>query len=143
MSHNHYFCVVNPDMKKIHIIAIILIAVSATVLITASEDVSTYATFDIAEQTQDRVKIVGELDRSKEVFYKPEIDPNRTEFFMIDDNKEVKKVVLRQPKPQDFEMSESIVLTGSMDGDQFVADEILMKCPSKYKDEEIYLKSNS
>jgi cytochrome c-type biogenesis protein CcmE len=44
-------------------------------------------------------------------------------------------------KPQDFERSEQIVLTGKMKGDEFVATDILMKCPSKYKDEEIYLKS--
>lgn len=46
-------------------------------------------------------------------------------------------------KPQDFERSEQVVLTGKMDGDEFVATEILMKCPSKYKDEEIYLKEKS
>jgi len=33
-----------------------------------------------------------------------------------------------------------IVVTGTMKGDNFVADENLLKCPSKYKDEEIYLK---
>jgi cytochrome c-type biogenesis protein CcmE len=28
-----------------------------------------------------------------------------------------------------------------MRGDEFVATEMLMKCPSKYKDEEVYIKS--
>ena len=59
---------------------------------------------------------------------------------MKDDEGLEKKVILNQSKPQDFEMSESIVVTGKMKGDSFVADEILLKCPSKYKDEEIYLK---
>jgi cytochrome c-type biogenesis protein CcmE len=27
-----------------------------------------------------------------------------------------------------------------MQGEAFVANEVLMKCPSKYKDEEIYMK---
>jgi cytochrome c-type biogenesis protein CcmE len=56
---------------------------------------------------------------------------------MKDANGEERKVVLHQPKPQDFEMSEQIVVTGEMETGVFQASEILMKCPSKYKDEEI------
>ena len=67
-------------------------------------------------------------------------DPNYFSFFMKDDKGVEKKVILNQSKPQDFEMSEQIVVTGTMKGNDFVADEILLKCPSKYKDEEIYLK---
>jgi cytochrome c-type biogenesis protein CcmE len=48
---------------------------------------------------------------------------------------------LHQPKPQDFEMSEQIVVTGSLEDDTFQASEILMKCPSKYKDEEIAVRN--
>jgi cytochrome c-type biogenesis protein CcmE len=60
---------------------------------------------------------------------------------MVDDNKEERKVILDQGKPQDFELSEQIVLTGKMKDDEFIASEILLKCPSKYKDEEVYLKN--
>ena len=49
--------------------------------------------------------------------------------------------MLLAAKPQDFELSEQIVLTGKMQGDVFMASDMLMKCPSKYKDEEIYIKS--
>jgi cytochrome c-type biogenesis protein CcmE len=48
---------------------------------------------------------------------------------------------LRATKPQDFERSEQIVLTGSMNGDTFEASDMLLKCPSKYKDQEIYIRS--
>ena len=130
-------------MKKIHIIAILIIAASILIFITASKDVSTYATFDIAETTGDRVKIVGQLDLAQGVNFKPEVDPNKTSFYMKDDNGDVREVILLQPKPQDFEMSEQIVLTGEVKDGIFVADEVLMKCPSKYKGEEISLKSKS
>ena len=46
---------------------------------------------------------------------------------------------LKAAKPQDFEKSESIVLTGSIKGDTFVATEMLMKCPSKYVEDEIQI----
>jgi cytochrome c-type biogenesis protein CcmE len=52
-----------------------------------------------------------------------------------------KKVILFAAKPQDFELSEQIVVTGQMKGEVFYASDLLMKCPSKYKDEEIYIKS--
>ena len=50
-------------------------------------------------------------------------------------------MVLLSEKPQDFELSEQVVLTGQMKDDAFVATDLLMKCPSKYKDEEVYIKS--
>jgi cytochrome c-type biogenesis protein CcmE len=31
-------------------------------------------------------------------------------------------------------------LTGKVDNDEFIATDMLMKCPSKYKDEEIQMK---
>ena len=130
-------------MKKIHIIAILVIITSIVIFITASKDVSSYATFEIAETTGQRVKIVGQLDLSKDIVFAPEVDPNKTTFHMKDEDGKIREVVLLQPKPQDFEMSESIVLTGEVQEGMFVADEILMKCPSKYKNEEIFLKSES
>jgi cytochrome c-type biogenesis protein CcmE len=32
------------------------------------------------------------------------------------------------------------VLTGEMKGENFAASEMLLKCPSKYKDQEIYVR---
>jgi len=54
--------------------------------------------------------------------------------------------VFNGAKPQDFERSEQIVLTGKMKGDEFLASKILMKCPSKYVNNKIQIveaKSNS
>ena len=73
--------------------------------------------------------------------YDPEEDPNSFSFFLRDMNGDERKVILKAAKPQDFEMSEQIVVTGKMAGDDFVATDILMKCPSKYKDEEVYIRS--
>ncbi len=128
-------------MKKIHIIAIVMIAVAIGLLINAADDMSTYATFDQAINTGQRVKIAGQLSKDKEIYYYPEKDPNYFSFFIRDAEGEERKVVLLAAKPQDFERSEQIVLTGQMKGDEFVATDMLMKCPSKYKDEEVYIKT--
>jgi cytochrome c-type biogenesis protein CcmE len=129
-------------MKKIHIIAILAILVAAVVLISASGDVSTYATFDAATESGSRVKISGELVKSKKIVYNPSKDPNYFSFFIEDSDGVSRQVVLDKAKPQDFEMSESIVVTGSMKEDIFYADDILLKCPSKYKNEEISIRNS-
>ncbi|MEM9050779.1 MAG: cytochrome c maturation protein CcmE [Bacteroidota bacterium] len=123
-------------MKKTHIVAIILIAVAIAFMIGSVSDSSSYADFQEAfEYPDNEFHVVGELDRSAEIAYNPEINPNITKFTMIDNNGERRKVVLNKSKPQDFERSESVVLIGKANGDEFHATEMLMKCPSKYKDE--------
>ena len=75
--------------------------------------------------------------------YNPSKDPNYFSFYVVDNNQEEHKVVLLAAKPQDFELSEQIVITGEMRDDVFMASDMLMKCPSKYKDEEGYVKGKS
>jgi cytochrome c-type biogenesis protein CcmE len=127
-------------MNRNIIIAFILIAAGIAVFFNASKDVSTYANFGQASHG-DKVKIVGQLAKDKPMLYDPQNNPNEFSFFMKDTDGVEKKVILHQPKPQDFEMSEQIVVTGKLENDVFNASEILMKCPSKYKDEEIAIKS--
>lgn len=127
-------------MKTSYIIALVLILVSIGIFISASADVSTYATFETAIASQSRVKIAGTLDKTKQMTYDPSTDPNKFIFHIKDSEGVSNRVILTQPKPQDFERSEQIVLTGSMKEGTFVADEILMKCPSKYKEEEIAIR---
>ncbi|MBK6931338.1 MAG: cytochrome c maturation protein CcmE [Saprospirales bacterium] len=128
-------------MKRAHIIAIAVVAVAIGILISASQDVTTYANFKQAVQSGDRVKLVGQLVKDKPVEYNPEKDPNYLAFYLRDGAGEVRKVVLRAGKPQDFERSEQVVLTGQMEGETFMAADMLLKCPSKYKDQEVYVRS--
>jgi len=129
-------------MKKIHIIGIIMIAAAIFMLTTAAEDMGTYSSFAEAKVAKGKVKVVGQLSKDKPMVYDPEKDPNLFQFHMTDQDGQEKQVMLLMEKPQDFEKSEQIVLTGMMNGDAFVATDILMKCPSKYKDEELYLREN-
>ena len=130
-------------MKRIHVISVVLIGVAITLLIMASDDLSTYGTFDEARAVNGKVKIAGQLAKDKEMLYDPENDPNLFSFYLTDQNGEEQKVVLLSAKPTDFEMSEQIVVTGEWNEDQFVASSVLLKCPSKYKNEEVYLKEES
>ena len=127
-------------MKKIHFIAIGIIILAIGILLTASNDIATYSNFREAIDSGKKVKIAGQLIKEKEMFYDPQKDPNYFSFHLRDIEGTEKKVVLVGAKPQDFELSEQLVLTGKMNGEDFLATDMLMKCPSKYKDEEEYLK---
>ncbi|MDP4711708.1 MAG: cytochrome c maturation protein CcmE [Saprospiraceae bacterium] len=127
-------------MKKIYIIAVLMIVASIVILTSAADDMSTYATFADADNSGQKVKIAGQLSKDKEMVYDPQVDPNYFSFYMKDTEGVERKVVLLGSKPQDFELSEQLVLTGKAGGDEFIATEMLMKCPSKYKDEEVYIR---
>lgn len=130
-------------MNKFSILGLLMIAAAILVFMNASKDVSTYSNFKEAIDSGDRVKVVGKLSKGKPMEYNPEVNANIFKFYLIDDKGVEKQVYLNKAKPQDFERSEQIVVTGVMKGDEFYADDILVKCPSKYKEEEIKLKKAS
>ena len=127
-------------MKPIHIVALLVLAGGVAALTMQAKDVSTYATFTDATTALSKVKVAGKLIKNKPMVYDPVANPNLFTFYLKDQNGKEVLVNLLKPKPQDFELSEQVVVTGEMQGEAFVANEVLMKCPSKYKDEEIYMK---
>ncbi len=125
-------------MKKTHILGLIVIAAAVGILISMAGDFGTYGDFATAAAAPERNHpIVGHLVTDKPVEYRPEIDPNSFSFYMKDNKGEVRKVICLREKPQEFERSEQIVLTGKMEGEVFKAHDIQLKCPSKYQDEAI------
>ena len=130
-------------MSKISILGLIMIAAAVVIFMNASKDVSTYSNFQEAISSGERVKVVGKLVKEKPMEYQPEVNPNVFKFYMTDSKGHEKRIVLAKAKPQDFERSEQIVVTGTIKGNDFYADEILMKCPSKYKEEEIKINKAS
>jgi cytochrome c-type biogenesis protein CcmE len=131
-------------MKKVHIIILLLLAVTVGVLLAMTGDYTTYANFVQArEKTNKSVNVVGYLAKDKPMNYDPQKDPNLFSFTMLDKEGNEQKVVYKGSKPQDFERSEQLVVKGRVNGDVFAASEISMKCPSKYVNDEITLKETT
>jgi len=124
-------------MKKSSILGLITIAIAIAVIISLYSKASTYSTFKEAKKTTSELVVVGFLDKQKELYYDAAKDANYFSFYVKDNDKEECKVVFIGTKPQDFERSEKIVLTGQMVGNEFHASKILMKCPSKYTQDKI------
>ena len=122
-------------MKKLHIVGIIIIAVAIGVIFVSLKNTSTYADFTEEISNPDKeYHVVGKLDKTQPQIYDPKLNADQFVFSLIDNKGISKQVVLHKSKPQDFEKSEQIVLIGKMDGTEFHANDILMKCPSKYND---------
>jgi len=131
-------------MKKVHIIVLLLLAVTVGVILAMTGDYTTYANFIQAREKGNKaVNVVGYLAKDKPLNYDPQKDPNFFSFTMLDKEGNEQKVVYKGSKPQDFERSEQLVVKGKVNGDVFAASEISMKCPSKYVNDEITLKETT
>jgi len=124
-------------MKKGSILGIVVIAIAIAVIISTYSKSTTYGSFKEAAATNAQLQIVGHLDKGKELYYDATKDANYFSFYMKDNKGQECKVVFTGTKPQDFERSEQVVLTGQMAGNEFHASKILMKCPSKYTQDKV------
>ncbi len=124
-------------MKKIHLILLLLIAGAIAVLLTFLKTASTYDTIDTAISKPGKyVHLMARLDKTQPVEYDALKNPNYLEFTAVDTLGKSVKVVYKNPKPDNFEISEKLVLKGKYVDGKFECKEIQTKCPSKYKDEQ-------
>ena len=123
-------------MKKTHIVALVLIAVAIAALISFMGDVTTYETIASAKQKPGKfVTLIAKMDKTQPMSYDPVKNPNYLTFTALDTLGNSIKVVYRNTKPTDMEKSERLVLKGRVEDDHFECKDILLKCPSKYKDD--------
>jgi cytochrome c-type biogenesis protein CcmE len=131
-------------MKPAHIVAIVAIAISIGFIVSFMGDASEYVDFakanELAQKGKDKkVHVIGKLPKNSigkpvGLEYEPKLNPNLFVFELIDNSGKKEKVYYNDAKPQDFERSEQVVVIGAYNkNNQFVADKILMKCPSKYE----------
>lgn len=125
-------------MKTINIIILVVIAAAIAIFAGAYADSSTYSDFATAKKNLGQeYHIVGKLNKEKPMLYEPMKDANRFEFYLKDSLGNEAKVIYSEPKPTDFDRSDKVVVIGQFekaDGD-FIANKILLKCPSKYEAE--------
>ncbi len=130
-------------MKKTHIIILVGIAAVIVGLLAYSVDFSTYDTVNSAKQKPGKfVHLIAKLDKSQPIEYDPIKNPNYLAFYAVDSLGGQTKVIYHNSKPTDLEKSERIVMKGKMEAGHFECKEILLKCPSKYKDDKEQLKKN-
>ena len=130
-------------MKKSHIFGIIIIAIAIVVIMTTAGDASAYVTFEDARElaekgNNNKIHVVGKLKKTSEgevVGIESSPDMLSFKFEMLDENNVSQVVYYPNPMPTDFLRSEQVVVVGAYQNGNFVADKILLKCPSKYQEE--------
>ena len=122
-------------MKSIHIILLVLIAATIGVLISFLNMSTTYDTVQTAMDKPGKfVHLMARWDKTQPTEYDPIKDPNYLSFTAVDTMGKTVRVIYHNPKPENFEIAEKLVLQGKYENGIFNCETINTKCPSKYKD---------
>ena len=132
-------------MKKSYIVAVLVIVAAIAIIVATAGDASTYVDFDQAYQMAESGKkssihVVGSLRKDAEghiIGLERSADRLSCSFLLVDEKNKEQMVVYNEPVPADFGKSEKIVVIGEYKGNQFVAEKILLKCPSKYQEQKL------
>ncbi|AEL26160.1 cytochrome c maturation protein CcmE domain-containing protein [Cyclobacterium marinum] len=133
-------------MKRGHILGLGIIAVAIVIIITSIGDASTYESFSTAKTMAlngktEAIHVVGQLKKGQNGEVEGiEVGEDKTSFtfLMVDNDGTEQQVYYNEPVPADFKRSEQVVVIGTYKTkEMFVAEKILMKCPSKYQETDV------
>ena len=122
-------------MKAKYVIGIAVILGAAVFGATAFQgSVTPYVNFAEAKQSGDRCQIMGDIVHEKTLY---ETSSQMLLFTIQDEQGSPIEVAYKGIMPGNFEQATSVVAKGRFDGQRFAADELLVKCPSKYQGGEV------
>jgi len=124
-------------MKKTHIFILVFVVAAIGVILSLFANTSTYTDFEAAvENPGKEFHIIGKLVTDKPIVYDTKVDANKFTFYMTDQKGVERQVTYKGAKPQDFEKSEQVVVIGKIENGAFLASSLLLKCPSKYNEDQ-------
>ena len=91
-----------------------------------------YLSFDEARKARGTVQVMGGLDKTSDRY---DTTTQRLFFDLVDDRGARMPVTYGGVRPANFKDAISIVAIGRYSGDHFEAENLLVKCPSKYQAE--------
>ena len=121
-------------MKKSYIIGGIIIAASLVfALFSFKSTLTNYVTIEEAISSEQYVQVAGILVKES-IHY--ELDRSLLIFKLREPNGKEMTVHYSKSKPANFDDADKIVVVGKYDRNQnvFIANELLVKCPSKYEE---------
>lgn len=117
-------------MKPKLIVGIVaIVGFTSLLMYNFGNSISTYVNFEQASGMES-AHVVGTWADSKD--YGFSMETKQFSFHMKDEAGNVRRVVYPKPKPNNFEQADRIVVIGEMKNGIFYANDMLMKCPSKY-----------
>ena len=132
-------------MKNLFPIYLIFLSITIIIVISTFADASTYVSFSDAKSLysvgkKSPIHVVGRLIKNEEnqvIGIKKSDDNLSFSFEMMDEEGIIENVFYGEPMPPDFILSDQVVVIGSYNDKRFIAKEILLKCPSKYTEDQV------
>ena len=132
-------------MKNLFPIYLIFLSITIIIVISTFADASTYVSFSDAKSLysvgkKSPIHVVGRLiknEKNQVIGIKKSDDNLSFSFDMIDEEGTIENVFYGEPMPPDFILSDQVVVIGSYNDKRFIAKEILLKCPSKYTEDQV------
>jgi len=121
-------------MKPKLVVGLLLVVASIAFGVTAfQKSLTPYVPFAEARKSGSSSQVNGVLADPSAVQY--DADKGELVFELKDEKNEVMNVVYRGVKPANFEQATNVVAIGTYKDGRFEADQLLVKCPSKYQAE--------
>jgi cytochrome c-type biogenesis protein CcmE len=117
---------------KIVLALLLLVTAAAFGFTSFKKSVTPYISFSEARRSSGMVQVNGVLGDKNYIL---ERDKQYMQFKLKDSKGEVMTVEYHGVIPGNFDQAVSIVAIGRYANDRFVADQLLVKCPSKYQAE--------
>lgn len=123
-------------MKTYQIIGLIVIVIVLAIILSTIYSGDTYSNFSQSKKYPNKKhQIIGNLITSKPTIYITK--KSYLSFYMSDNLNDTCKVIYKGEKPKDFEKLEQVVVIGQWQDSLFLASSLLLKCPSKYDNNNI------
>lgn len=120
--------------KRIIVFIAAIVLLTLSIILMSDDLFSPYVSFSYAEAHPGKyVQVIGKRGKNDEVKH----DEKGYSFTMTDDSGARLNVYHSGAKPVNFEHTEQVVALGkySKENSTFIADKVLVKCPSKYEKE--------
>jgi cytochrome c-type biogenesis protein CcmE len=114
---------------KIIIGLIAIIGFTTLLMMNFGKSIGSYTNFPKAKN-RNHARVVGTWEKSKPSEFS--VKKKQFTFYMKDEDGNIRKVVYPKPEPSNFTDAKRIVVTGQIHHGVFYANDMLMKCPSKY-----------
>lgn len=118
-------------MKLKYVIGIAIIVIFIVFgALSFRKTLTPYVSFDEARRYGAAVQVIGDVVLAEASY---DMESHQLRFPISDERGERLTVVYSGTKPSNFEQADQVVAIGKYENDVFVADRLLVKCPSKYE----------
>ena len=118
--------------KKIFVFIAAIVLLTVSIILMSDDLFSPYVSFGYAESHPGKyVQVIGKRNKNDEI----KLDEKGFSFTLKDESGKALSVYHAGVKPVNFEHTEQVVVLGKFSKENltFLADKVLVKCPSKYE----------